>query len=119
VVAAGVRAPLFVHEIAEVRPGAQLDYLAMTRDVRAPVLADYGHTLTGLYEVAFTDHEVITMWATDPESHVRLARSDDTRLVAWRTNAAGLVSRRREELLTPFPGIAIGPPADSFTEGRQ
>jgi hypothetical protein len=111
-VAAGVHATLFVHEIAEVRAGAQLDYLATTLAVRAPVLADYGHTLTGLYQVAFTDHEVITMWATDPSAHVRLARSDDTRLVAWRTEAAHLVRRRREELLTPFPGTVIGPPVD-------
>ena len=117
----GVRGRLFVHEITEVRPGAALDYLVAVRDVRAPLLAEYGHTLVGLYEVMFTDTEVCTIWATDVADHVRVARArdaalgweegveGDVRLVAWERTRRELTIRWREELMTPYPGIPIGP----------
>jgi hypothetical protein len=110
-VAAGVRGSLFVHEVTDVRPGAQLDYLAAVREQRVPLLGEYGHTVTGLYEVAMNDTEVITVWATDVESHVRLQQSgrSDDRLVAWREAARTWATRWREELMTPHPAIPIGP----------
>lgn len=111
----GVRGSLFVHELTTVRPGAQLDYLAAVREQRAPILADYGHTLTGLYEVAMNDTEVVTVWATDVDGHVALQRAtfdrSDARIVAWRTRARQLTVTWREELMTPFPGTPLGPPA--------
>ena len=60
-----VAGSLFVHELTEVRPGTALDYLAAVREERAPLLADYGHPLVGLYEVMMNDYEVCTIWATD------------------------------------------------------
>lgn len=121
-VARGVRGTLFVHELTEVRPGAARDYLAAVAEERGPILEDYGHTLTGLYEVLMTDREVVTTWATDVDSHVRLARAHDAtrgvgagehdgdeRLTRWDRTARGLATRRREELMTPCPGIPIGP----------
>ena len=37
---------------------------------RAPLLAEYGHHLVGLYEVLMNDYEVCTIWATDADAHV-------------------------------------------------
>ncbi|MCU0273637.1 MAG: hypothetical protein MUE34_10410 [Acidimicrobiales bacterium] len=128
--ASGTTGTLFVHEVTEVRPGAALDYLDAVRDVRAPMLADHGHRLTGLYEVLLTDTEVVTLWATDVDAHVALGRcwdatrgllddeeaaaagvEPDERLLSWEVIARDLTVRRREELLTPAPGTVVGPPA--------
>jgi hypothetical protein len=118
----GVRGTLFVHEVTEVRPGAQLDYLAAVAEQRVPLLAADGPTGTGLYEVAMNDYEVVTVWAADVESHVKAGRAldaarglgggvdADDRLVEWRRTAQGFTTRWREELMTPYPGIPIGPP---------
>lgn len=122
-VEAGVRGTLFVHELTEVKPGSQLDYLAAVAEQRVPVLEEYGHTLTGLYEVAMNDYEICTVWATDVAAHTRLGGAydvarglafgdGDDRLVKWRKTARGFTTRWREELMTPCPGIPIGPPAD-------
>jgi hypothetical protein len=110
-VAGGVRGSLFVHELTEVRPGAQLDYLAAVAETRVPRMAEFGHTLTGLYEVAFCDYEVVTVWATDVESHVRLQEISGATVHPWDSVAREFATRRREELMTPCPGIPIGPPA--------
>ena len=42
-------------------------------------MAEYGHSLVRLWEVLMTDYEVCTVWATDPEYHVRMlaAHGDD------------------------------------------
>ena len=69
-----VRGSLFVHEVTEVRPGTALDYLAAVREERAPLLAEYGHQLVGLYEVLMNDYEVCTIWATDADAHVRAGK---------------------------------------------
>jgi hypothetical protein len=121
-VAAGVRCDLFVHELTEVRPGAQRDYLAAVADQRVAVMADFGHTLTGLYEVAMNDTEVITTWATGVEAHVRLQRATadrDPRVTAWQATARGFATRRREELMTPYPGTPLGPPAGAERPGDE
>jgi len=107
----GVRGSVFVHELSEVRPGAALEYLAAVRDERQPLLADYGHTLVGLYEVLLTDVEVITIWATDPTGHEALGRatdeSGDERVHRWRVRRREFVTRWREELMTPHPGTFL------------
>jgi hypothetical protein len=117
----GVRGSLFVHELTEVRPGAALDYLDAVRTERAPLLAEYGHHLVGLWEVMFNDYEVCTVWATEPEHHVRLARARDVargvargtdgdgRIEAWHRQAREWATRWREELMTPAPGTLCGP----------
>ena len=60
-----------------VQAGRGVDYLEAVHPDWLPVLADYGHTLVGLYEVMMTDVEVMTVWATDPEGHEALGRAID------------------------------------------
>jgi hypothetical protein len=117
-VRAGVRGSLFVHELTEVRPGAQRDYLAAVAEERVPLMAEHGHTVTGMYEVAMNDTEVVTVWATDVSSHVQLQQASaiDDRLVAWGTRARTFTTRWREELMTPHPASAIGPGAGAAGE---
>ena len=135
----GVTGSVFVHELTEVRPGAALDYLAAVRSERAPLLAEYGHTLVGLWEVLLNDYEVCTVWATEPEHHVRLAKARDVtrgvapaadggvavvaaydRIEAWHRLARQWATRWREELMTPAVGTLCGPtaaPLDDSSEG--
>jgi hypothetical protein len=135
--AEGVTGSLFVHEITEVLPGTALDYLAAVREERVPLMAEHGHALVGLYEVMMHDTEVCTVWATEPEHHVAMARSRDVvrgivdgaaagiegdpRIEAWHRKARAWATRWREELMTPAPGTLCGPTAppvdDSVTEG--
>lgn len=115
-------AEFFVLESAQVRPGAALDYLAAVREERVPVLADHGHRPAGLYEVLLCDTEVVTVWGTDLDSHLRLQRSydatlglddevdGDERLLAWRRRAREFLDGPwRETLLSPFPGSRLAP----------
>jgi hypothetical protein len=100
----GVAGALFVHELSEVPPGGALEYLAAVRDVRAPVMAERGHSLVGLYRSVFTDTEVCTLWATDLDSHVALQRDGGD---GWPAPARDLCRRWREELLIPCPGTPL------------
>lgn len=106
-----VHAPVFVHELSRCRPGAALDYLGAVREQWQPVLAEYGHTVVGLYEVLLTDREVLTIWATDPASHCRLheagVEGTDDRITRWRANARDLLTDWREELMTPHPATVL------------
>ena len=103
-----VRGSVFAHEVSEVQPGAALEYLAAVRENRAPLLAEHGHELVGLYEGLLTDFEVVTIWATDPAGHETLMRATDAgrdeRFARWheQARAAGRI-RWREELMTPHP----------------
>jgi hypothetical protein len=107
-----------------VRPGTALDYLAATREERAPLLAEYGHDLVGLYEVMMNDYEVCTVWATSAEAHVRAAKArdiarglarpsdgieGDDRFEAWHARARTWCTRWREELMTPHVGTLCAP----------
>jgi hypothetical protein len=110
--AGGVTGSVFVHEISEVRAGAALEYLAAVRESRAPLLAEHGHTLVGLYEVLLTDVEVVTVWATDPAGHEALMRAADAgtdeRFARWQDEArAAGRTRWREELMTPHPDTVL------------
>jgi len=108
----GVTGSVFVHEISEVRAGDALNYLALVRELRVPLLADHGHRLVGLYEVLLSDVEVVTIWATDPAGHESLMRAadegSDDRIARWHGHArdAGR-TRWREELMTPYPDTLL------------
>jgi hypothetical protein len=106
-----IRGSLFVHEIARVRPGAVRDYLRAVVETRQPTLLNHNHRLVGAYEVAMSDTEAISVWATDLTSHVEaMRRADaDEGLRAWRTEARSWVTERREELLVPHPGTPLAP----------
>ena len=104
-----MRGSLFVHELTEVRPGTAIEYLEAVRNVRAPLMAEYGHHLVGLYEVMMNDYEVCTTWATDAEAHVRMGKARDVArgladaeqagvaaMTASRTGTARLVPGRRD-----------------------
>ncbi|NUU24479.1 MAG: hypothetical protein HOV68_23685 [Streptomycetaceae bacterium] len=122
VVREGYRPPFVLFESAQVRPGAALDYLEAVREERAPVLAEHGHRLLGLYEVLLCDTEVVTVWGTDLDAHLALQRSRDAalglddeaeadeRLVTWRKQARTYLDGTwRETLLAPFPGCKLSP----------
>jgi hypothetical protein len=135
--AGGVRGSLFVHELTEVRPGAAIAYLDAVERIRVPLMAEYGHHLVGLYEVMMNDYEVCTVWATDGDDHVRMARARDAargllrggegepveadpRIEAWHETSRAWVSRWREELMTPAPGTLCAPlevPVDDSVDG--
>ena len=99
------------------------------------MLAEYGHTLVGLWEVLLNDYEVCTVWATEPRHHVRLAKARDVtrgvasaadagvagdeRLEAWHRLSRQWATRWREELMTPAAGTLCGPteaPLDDSVE---
>ena len=69
--AAGVRGTLFVQELWTVRPGGTLDYLDRVVRDQIPLWREYGHEPTGVYEVLSNPHEVVVLWATTIEDHVR------------------------------------------------
>ncbi|WP_238008361.1 hypothetical protein KZZ52_23460 [Dactylosporangium sp. AC04546] len=118
--AEGYTAPFFLYDVATVRPGAALDYLAAVREQRAPIMADYNHRLVGLYEVLLSDSEVVTFWGTDMDSHLAVQRAydatlglddevpGDERLLKWRRTAREfLTGPWQEGLLAPFPGSRL------------
>lgn len=120
--AEGYAAPFYLFESAQVRPGAALDYLAAVREERAPVLADHGHRLVGLYEVLFCDTEVVTIWGMSLDDHLATQRARDAalglddeiegdpRLLDWGRRARDyLKGPWRETLLAPFPGSRLAP----------
>jgi hypothetical protein len=118
----GVKGELFVHELARVRPGAALDYLAAIDEEWAPVMAEHGHRLVGAWEVLQGEGETCLLWATNLDAHIELARATDAargfpspsavadeRIPAWRKRACSLREHWREEVLIPCPGSPMGP----------
>lgn len=114
--------PFFLSEISKVRPGAALDYLAAVREERAPILADHGHKLVGLYEVLLTDSEVVTLWGMDLDAHLATQRARDAalglddeiagddRLLAWHKRSREFLDGPwQENMLAPFPGSRLSP----------
>ena len=92
------------------------------REDWAPVMADHGHQLVGLWEVLMGDTEVCTLWATDLDAHIELARASDAargfdspgakadpRITAWRARSREYCTRWREEMMIPCPGTPMGP----------
>jgi hypothetical protein len=134
-----VKGTLFVHEVTTVKPGTATEYLDATREVRQPLMNEYGHRLVGLYEVLMHDYEVCTVWATSAADHVRMGKAfdvarglldaesagvaGDSRIVEWRRAAQQWTDHFREELMTPAPGTICGPDEyetdDSVLDRRQ
>jgi hypothetical protein len=120
--ARGVRGTLFVHELLEVRPGAQLDFLAAVAEEKVPVWRDHGHEPTGIYEVLGNQHEVVIVWAASIPAQVALRKARDTtlglcdegvadeRLRTWERTAAGFVTGGITQIMTPLPRTVYGPP---------
>lgn len=117
-----IQGELFVHETARVRPGTAMDYLAAVREDWAPVMAEHGHRLVGAWEVLLSESETCTLWATDLDSHIELARATDAtrgfetrdgtrdlRISRWREQARTFREHWREEMLIPCPGSPMGP----------
>jgi hypothetical protein len=113
-------AEFYLYESARVRPGAALDYLEAVRTERAPILAEHGHSLVGLYEVLFCDTEVVTVWGVSMDDHLRMQRARDAalglddevepdeRLLGWSKRARDFLDGPwRETLLSPFPGSRL------------
>ena len=109
-------------ELADVRPGSTLDYLAAVREHRVPLMEKYGARLTGLYEVAFTSDRVCTLWSWDIEGYVRMQRARDgargldapevadQAVLAWdQRRASFVVGDHSERLLAGYPGPALSP----------
>jgi hypothetical protein len=122
IAARGITGTLFVHEVLTVRPGTQLEYLEMVAAERMPLLEEYGHYATGLFQVIGNRHEVVMVWATDIPSHVRLHQNLDTtqglcdegeadeRLVEWEQKASNYVNGGDQQIMTPLPRTVYGPP---------
>jgi len=112
-VAGGVSGSLFMHEVSEVRPGTARDYLRAVHEDLVPLMAEFGHTLVGLYEVLMTDSEVCVIWAADLDAHIDLMRARDggtARIDIWEATARRWRVRIHEELLVPQPGTVLYAP---------
>ena len=121
IAAAGIRGSLFVNEILTVRPGSQLEFLDAVARERVPLMQEYGHQATGLYEVTSNQHEVVMVWASDIPSQVRLRRNrdttrglcdegePDTRLTDWDRRSAKFVTGGDSHIMTPLPRTVYGP----------
>jgi len=119
--AAGIKGTLFVNEILQVRPGSALDFLAAVAAERKPLMAEYGHRATGLYEVLSNQSEVVMVWATDLPSNLRYRMARDTtrglsddgerddRIVAWERTSAEFVIAGDTHIMTPLPKTVYGP----------
>jgi hypothetical protein len=119
--ARGIKGTLFLNEILTVRPGTQLEFLAAVSRERVPLMADYGHQPTGLYEVTSNQHEVVMIWAADIPSQVRLRQSRDRtrglcdegevdkRLLEWDRRSAEYVTGGDTHIMTPLPRTVYGP----------
>ncbi|SDJ17595.1 hypothetical protein [Nonomuraea jiangxiensis] len=99
-------------------------FLSDIDDLRfsAPLLAEHGHTLVGLYEVLFCDTEAVILWAVSLDDHLATQRArdaalglddevtPDSRLLAWGNRARDYLDGRwRETLLAPYPGCRLAP----------
>jgi hypothetical protein len=120
--ARGVKGSLFVHEVFTVRPGTPLEFLDAVVQVRVPIMREYGHEPTGLYEVMSNAHEVVMVWATTIPAQARLRQNRDAarglddegepdeRLVDWERTAATFVTGGDTHIMTPLPRTVVGPP---------
>jgi hypothetical protein len=119
--AAGIKGTLFVNEIFTVRPGSGLEFLAAVVEQRKPLMEEYGHHATGLYEVTTNQHEVVMVWATDIASNTRWHQCRDTtrglcdegdsdeRIVEWECVSANYVTGGDAHIMTPLPRTVYGP----------
>jgi len=120
----GEKGELFVHEIAEVRPGTAPEYGRFVQHDVAPALARYDHRLVGVFESLLDDSEVISLWAASLDGHIELQRAReaargfgdpseevDSDLIRIDEASRATRVRRREEMMIPCPGSPMGPDA--------
>ncbi len=117
----GVKGTLFVNEILEVRAGTALEFLAAVVEERVPLMREYGHEPTGIYEVLSNPHEVVMVWATDiPAQMTWRANRDaahglgdegepDERILAWERRSADYTTGGATHVMTPLPRTVYGP----------
>jgi hypothetical protein len=121
IAAAGIKGSLFVSEHVSVRPGTQVDYLAAVRQEKVAIMADHGHSLTGLYEVTGNRTEVVVVWATSVAARVGFHQAryhargwcdegtPDDRITGWDERATEWITGGSEYHMTPLPGTVYGP----------
>ncbi len=119
--ARGVKGTLFVNEILQVRAGSALEFLDHVAEERVPMMRDYGHEPTGIYEVVENPHEVVMVWATDIASRTQFLASRDTtrglseegehddRISEWERRSAGYTLGGATHIMTPLPKTVYGP----------
>ncbi len=119
--ARGVKGSLFVNEILSVRPGTGLEFLAAVVEHRVPLMREYGHEPTGIYEVVDNPHEVVMVWATNIASRTNwLANRDttrglstegvaDDRILAWERHSSEYTLGGASHIMTPLPRTVYGP----------
>ena len=100
---------------------ARSEFLAAVVEQRKPLMGEYNHKATGLYEVASNQHEVVMVWATDIPSNVKWHQNRDTtrglcdegeadeRIVAWEQVSAQYVTGGDTNIMTPLPRTVYGP----------
>jgi len=111
-----LQATVFVHQLLEVRPGTQVEYLAEVAERRVSAFETRGIHLINLLEVVNNSHEVIVVWATHLDNWVQLRKDFDTtrgvddtgtvdrRLLEWQAVENRYVTGGTTELMTPRPG---------------
>ena len=121
IAARGVTGTLFVNEILDVRAGSALEFLAAVVEERVPLMREYGHEPTGIYEVVSNPHEVVMVWATDiPSQMTWRANRDaalgfgdegepDERILAWERRSADYTVGGSTHVMTPLPRTVYGP----------
>lgn len=127
----------YVQELMSVRPGSAIEFLAAVRQEAAPIMADHGYRLVGLWEVLFADDEVGVLWSVDVEAHALAQRSADAarglagleardsidgalgdsgkgdqRLLDWSARLAAFGTKRERRMLSCHPGCMLFPAAD-------
>jgi hypothetical protein len=105
-VASGVRAPVYAHEIISLRPGASRDFLDALRDQGRGMIGGLGLRLVGAFETAMVnDSECITIWAIPDwptwANFERAARAEAMR--PWRDTLDSLGADWRRTLMVEAP----------------
>lgn len=120
-IARDVRGTVFVHQVLEVKPGEQIDYLDAVANTRVPMLRERGIEVAQMLEVINNPTEVIVVWATNLENWTKLRKDFDTTrglddsgiadpsLLEWQQLEHRFVTGGTTELMTPRPGGVAGP----------
>ncbi len=116
-----VAGTVFVHQVLDVKPGEQIEYLEAVATTRVPMLRERGIEVTQLLEVINNPTEVVVVWATHLENWVELRKDFDTTrglddsgtadpaLLEWQQLERRFVVGGTTELMTPRPGGIAGP----------
>lgn len=108
----------YAHELVQVRPGANWDFLELVRERAVPVHAAYGLELVGAFvTMMVADDECLLLWAIPTwEAWARFEDGHlpdgDPALAEWREWAGDVVTGRHRILL-------VDAPLSPFRTGRQ